>query len=609
MLSRSEAETAISALLPDPGYEYRSDQLILSGLNSKISAATVYDSKLWCVSDGILYSADTDGSNAIKVTDSIVEDKHITFDSTGNVYFGFLQIVSYSKGEKTPVANQKQNQYIQDIFTLDNGTAATLTFEEDTFVIRELNDNSVSNNISFRFPDSVKDINGIYYYNGVALISDITGVYPYSDIDAHYIFKWSDLGVVGINADLVGIDDNLNIIFLDHADGKLYFTQITPTISKTEISLAVVAPDGWVKPELETAVIEFNRSQKEYKVNMVKYSSPEKLNLEIISGHIPDLLEHYGIPFASFVNKGLFEDLNPFIDANPELTMVSAFRRTLSSSNALYRISPGIYIYTLIGSTDYVGTEMGWTINEMKEIFATMPKGATIINAEWGKELATQYFLKQNIDKFVNWETGTALFDLPDFKWTLEFINSFPDKGGWDFEIPLVLEGKQMMIESRLFNFGGFAALDRNFESKWVIKGYPSEREAFGLAYAEPYTLSMTVACTNKDAAWSFIRYTLLSDIGDSAYPVVQSKFDEAAEKAMTTRQAPPFDKIPLLNQEQFKKFLSFIERIEMVSDTYQELSDIIAEESAPYFAGQKTLDEVCEIIQSRAKNYIAEQR
>jgi ABC-type glycerol-3-phosphate transport system substrate-binding protein len=59
------------------------------------------------------------------------------------------------------------------------------------------------------------------------------------------------------------------------------------------------------------------------------------MNLDIIAGNLPDLIELSDIPFANFANKGLFEDLNPFIDADQEITLVPAFRKVLLTDDYL----------------------------------------------------------------------------------------------------------------------------------------------------------------------------------------------------------------------------------------------------------------------------------
>ena len=45
------------------------------------------------------------------------------------------------------------------------------------------------------------------------------------------------------------------------------------------------------------------------------------------------------------------------------------------------------------------------------------------------------------------------------------------------------------------------------------------------------------------------------------------------------------------------------------VADYDQAILDIVTEQAAPYFAGQKTAEEVAKLVQSKANIYVNEQR
>ncbi|MCD8326753.1 MAG: hypothetical protein LUC90_08790 [Lachnospiraceae bacterium] len=60
--------------------------------------------------------------------------------------------------------------------------------------------------------------------------------------------------------------------------------------------------------------------------------------------------------------------------------------------------------------------------------------------------------------------------------------------------------------------------------------------------------------------------------------------------------------------EEEAQKWLDFIYSINRKSGSAtDEVTNIIFEEADAYFSGQKTVDDVCEIIQSRMSIYISE--
>ena len=61
--------------------------------------------------------------------------------------------------------------------------------------------------------------------------------------------------------------------------------------------------------------------------------------------------------------------------------------------------------------------------------------------------------------------------------------------------------------------------------------------------------------------------------------------------------------------QEEIDKYLDLIERVDSTYRYDEKLMAIITEETAPFFAGQRSAAETASIIQSRAKIYVNEQR
>lgn len=63
------------------------------------------------------------------------------------------------------------------------------------------------------------------------------------------------------------------------------------------------------------------------------------------------------------------------------------------------------------------------------------------------------------------------------------------------------------------------------------------------------------------------------------------------------------------VTQEEADSIWNVIEQIGGVATYNEELLNIVTEEAAPFFEGQKTVDEVADIIQSRIKIYVNESR
>ena len=63
------------------------------------------------------------------------------------------------------------------------------------------------------------------------------------------------------------------------------------------------------------------------------------------------------------------------------------------------------------------------------------------------------------------------------------------------------------------------------------------------------------------------------------------------------------------MKQEEYDALMALYERCSSVYSSDQEIMDIIMEEAAAFFDGQKTAEETANLIQNRLSLYMAEQR
>ena len=152
------------------------------------------------------------------------------------------------------------------------------------------------------------------------------------------------------------------------------------------------------------------------------------------------------------------------------------------------------------------------------------------------------------------------------------------------------------------------------------------------------YAMSSKSAC--KDACWQFLRGFLTKDYQVNNVYSLPSRldvFDERAEEASTVQYQKNEEgqyllddngeKIPIvrstmwnkdtqqteeiyaLTEDQVQQIRELILTTTKVADYDQAILDIVTEQAAPYFAGQKTAEEVAKLVQSKANIYVNEQR
>lgn len=108
---------------------------------------------------------------------------------------------------------------------------------------------------------------------------------------------------------------------------------------------------------IRDAVIDFNASNGKYAVEIIDYSqyntddAPEagvlRLNLDIISGNAPDIIDLTSLPLGQYENMGLLEDLSAYFDREGSPAMAENLLNALKSGGKLCAIVPCCTIMTI----------------------------------------------------------------------------------------------------------------------------------------------------------------------------------------------------------------------------------------------------------------------
>ncbi len=462
------------------------------------------------------------------------------------------------------------------------------------------------------------------------------------DIDSDYI-RFST----------VQADGNVFAISQDYSDsGNNAFEVITlaktlrsEVKAKTTLTLATM----WLDYNLKKQLLKFNKTNADYRIEITDYSEFNtdndynagitKLNTEIISGKIPDIIDISNLPYKQYAAKGLLEDLYPYIENNSELSrddLMAGIIKAIEIDGKLYTLISGFNVMSIVGAPSVVGTEMGWTMDEMQDIIKAHPEADCPFGQYMTRDSILQYLCMLNMEKYMNWQTGECSFNSDDFKKMLTFAKSFPEKyddqdgQNWVDPSTLIQDGRQLF---EIFNTGDFQTYQyykATFGGAITFKGFPSDTKGGSVAQISG-GLAMTTSCKSKDAAWQFMS-TLLSDEYQEnlswGYPISQKAFDKKLAEAMKQEYTTDENgnKVPVsrggmsmgdgiqvefyaITQEEADQIKSLINSVDHTVVYDQNLTNIITEESAFFFSGEKTVDQVADIIQSRMTIYINEQR
>ena len=384
----------------------------------------------------------------------------------------------------------------------------------------------------------------------------------------------------------------------------------------------------------------FNRSHDDVQIVVKDYSltatddqGPDRLLVEMAAGQVPDIIDLGGsLPLYQMVKKGYLEDLWPYIENDPELGREGVLENPLKLSEVdggLYMLFGRVEINTLVSSPVLVGDRTGWTLQELRDAFAAMPEGSTIMSFNTSREEIAGFLMRYSVESYVDRAAGTCSFDDPSFRSLMEFVQMLPgieeveeEIGGIDY-IDVVRDARSrqqkglQLLEEINLSFRELQIQDMLWGGRCAMIGYPTEDGSGGSMFRpRGPQLGISATCGNKEAAWEFIRTVMTNPSGELFdTPLKRDQYEMKRNAAMTVKAPLDFDPVtheeitaPPLTEERAGEFDDFFNSIDKIDIWDGSLMSLVWEICDPYFAGAKDLDETIRLLQNRVGLYLSEQ-
>lgn len=463
----------------------------------------------------------------------------------------------------------------------------------------------------------------------------------------------SDLAANELNYVQIIDDQHFLAIYNSLADWTqkcAYFTYVDPASiqDKTVLMLGGV----YIGTDVKAKVIEFNKSSDQYRIMLKDYSvyntsedwaaGPTRLNSDIISGQMPDIMILDNMSnYANYVAKGLLADVGQLIAADPEIGQQEYLQNVWDAfrvNGTLYAVVPSFNVHTMIAKKSLVGDPASWTMADMRAVLATMPEGATAFGSMTRDSFIYQMmgFVGQD---FIDMDTGKCSFDSQSFIEMLEYAKTLPEENPQDSEEDYdwsYYENQYRENRSLLYDLSIYTIKDCKYQIKGTMGeavsfvGFPTADSNGSTLSTGSYTFMLSAKSGQQDGAWQFVRQFLLPEYqnGGEVYnmPVLKSAFlskaQEATERPYWTDEngnREYYDDIWYINgeevilepfsQEEVDAICEFIYSVNRTAYFNEYIQNIIVEETGAYFSGQKSVQDVVDIIQSRAQVYVDENR
>lgn len=377
----------------------------------------------------------------------------------------------------------------------------------------------------------------------------------------------------------------------------------------------------------------------EESVDEANYADIEtQIYLDILSGEGPDVLMNLS-DSSAFQTGAVLDDMNPYLDGADGISRDDYFDnilRAMEKDGKLYHVPIRVILTGFQVNSDIIQKKDGWTFEEFEDAANNVPAGISFVEGmKYDDFLGTLLYC--NMSSFVDYGKKTVDFQSEKMRRLLQLTAKFgvrdiPADEGMDTQYDenmgfyLVSENRtDMKFEAGLLaarkrtisNLFGYCINKDNLGFDTSYLGYPSE-SGQGMAIYIDSSVGIVSTSKFKDLAWDLIRAYMEYDPKLSEYtvglPINRQTFEDEMEIQRQNMQKD-YDRtmelvgkggefygvLPLATEEDIDEIRRLMS---IATDAYcydKAMLDVVLEESAGYFAGDRSEDDVLKTIQNRA--------
>ncbi|MCR5275734.1 MAG: hypothetical protein K6E26_10310 [Clostridiales bacterium] len=377
-----------------------------------------------------------------------------------------------------------------------------------------------------------------------------------------------------------------------------------------------------------------------------------KVYLEILSGDAPDILVNFG-SFSSFQTDNVMVDMNKYLDGKDGIDRSKYYDnifRAMEKNGGLYHVPIRFDLSGLQVNTDLISQKSGWTFDEFDAAASSMPEKVSFMESMKYRDFL-KVLLTTTMNEFVDYEDRKVDFQNDTMKKYLEMTSKYgvkeipKDEGqSYDYESDGTYYGGKDLTElkfsksllavrtSGIMNINDFFSKKESMSIPTAFLGFPSS-DSSGMAVECLTSIGIVQTSDYKDLAWDLIRsymeYALGNSSADMGISTNREVFDKEAAEAFRKREESykEFDEKreeliktygeggvtiePLYNkritQADVDEFRAIVENVSRSSAIDEAVFNVIAEEAAGYFAGDRTEEDVLKNIENRTKLIVSE--
>ena len=370
---------------------------------------------------------------------------------------------------------------------------------------------------------------------------------------------------------------------------------------------------------IKAVIMQFNQENKNYYITIKNYHDDvdlRRLHAEFASGNAPDILDlTYSFYYESYVQNGYLTDLRPYLGRSDyKDDIIWNVLDTYQIDGGLYLLAPQFSITAMAVHTEYAAEIETWNMQTFRTLLEENQWEKDVWQGYGEAERLLYKMLTGRQSEFIDRENETAAFETEEFMKLLELCKSYQesyreDAYEWTSEdliqnelcMPLIFE-----------DVGTYLSGTEFYGREYALYGYPTEQgQVYGVDVC-PDCCGIYAGSPNKEGAWEFIE-SLLEESHQKWHTGVNKGFP--IRKSLLREVQEEWQPITFSNGEKVSMTEAEYEILEtiiyeenLVRDTIDKnVWNVIEEEAASYFAGDKSVEEAAGLIQRRIELILSE--
>ncbi|MBE5874505.1 MAG: extracellular solute-binding protein [Lachnospiraceae bacterium] len=316
-----------------------------------------------------------------------------------------------------------------------------------------------------------------------------------------------------------------------------------------------------------------------------------------------------------YQRQGFLENLSPYLEKSEVYRkeyLLDEIVNCLETDGNIYGITESFGIDTLMGRKSQLGEGIGWTVEEFLNWLRLNPDAKGYFGLS--DEVILEYCLMGNLEEYLDEEQRKALFNEEAFRKLMQEVKNLQnDETLYLFDWDETLKTGDPVLQREVISY--FQEISGETETGYcdesVFIGYPCN-DGVPRYFWDMGCLGILSRSECKEGAFEFIEFFLQNELSGDYYSARKIQFDAAMQHASTGVSIYDYGtkeerEIPDMTEEQRERQVEMISLATQDTMENQTIRTMIIEEARAYFAGDRTLEDTCRIIQNRVQLYLDE--